>query len=104
MIRRPPRSTLFPYTTLFRSSLWLFVAAWRYLRATGDEALVRDTLLPALARIAAGHERGAPSGLRTAADELLEAPPGSPAAALRPGKAVEINAPPHNGLATLADL
>src|SRR2546425_8809239 len=24
MIRRPPRSTLFPYTTLFRSSLLLF--------------------------------------------------------------------------------
>src|SRR2546429_6762750 len=24
MIRRPPRSTLFPYTTLFRSSLCLF--------------------------------------------------------------------------------
>src|SRR2546430_11168508 len=23
MIRRPPRSTLFPYTTLFRSSLWI---------------------------------------------------------------------------------
>src|SRR3712207_7450407 len=23
MIRRPPRSTLFPYTTLFRSSCWL---------------------------------------------------------------------------------
>src|SRR6201992_858875 len=22
MIRRPPRSTLFPYTTLFRSSIW----------------------------------------------------------------------------------
>src|SRR5690554_7006856 len=22
MIRRPPRSTLFPYTTLFRSGLW----------------------------------------------------------------------------------
>src|SRR3712207_9566802 len=22
MIRRPPRSTLFPYTTLFRSKLW----------------------------------------------------------------------------------
>src|SRR5438067_5486605 len=27
MIRRPPRSTLFPYTTLFRS----IPAAWRYL-------------------------------------------------------------------------
>src|SRR5256885_7657662 len=26
MIRRPPRSTLFPYTTLFRSKLW---AWWR---------------------------------------------------------------------------
>src|SRR5467141_4937879 len=26
MIRRPPRSTLFPYTTLFRSSAWF---PWR---------------------------------------------------------------------------
>src|SRR2546430_4763591 len=26
MIRRPPRSTLFPYTTLFRSRAWL--GAW----------------------------------------------------------------------------
>src|SRR2546429_9982200 len=25
MIRRPPRSTLFPYTTLFRSLVWGFV-------------------------------------------------------------------------------
>src|SRR3989475_5418466 len=39
MIRRPPRSTLFPYTTLFRSPLfgyvagtraWLFNAEWRF--------------------------------------------------------------------------
>lgn len=92
-------------------SLWLFVAAWRYLRATGDEALVRDVLLPALAKIAAGYERGAPSGLRVAADGLLEAPPSAPAAAAaswrrrrRPGKAVEINALWYNALATLADL
>src|SRR2546430_13546202 len=27
MIRRPPRSTLFPYTTLFRSRLWAHTAA-----------------------------------------------------------------------------
>src|SRR3712207_8614684 len=27
MIRRPPRSTLFPYTTLFRSTLGVLVAA-----------------------------------------------------------------------------
>src|SRR5690554_7676854 len=25
MIRRPPRSTLFPYTTLFRSMMWLIL-------------------------------------------------------------------------------
>src|SRR2546426_6245803 len=32
MIRRPPRSTLFPYTTLFRS----FVAARRPIRRTAE--------------------------------------------------------------------
>src|SRR2546426_8870335 len=30
MIRRPPRSTLFPYTTLFRSSLWGQKSEGRY--------------------------------------------------------------------------
>src|SRR3989475_8408987 len=29
MIRRPPRSTLFPYTTLFRSRLWHAGYSWR---------------------------------------------------------------------------
>src|SRR2546430_12521799 len=28
MIRRPPRSTLFPYTTLFRSAIFLSPAVW----------------------------------------------------------------------------
>src|SRR5258708_31274408 len=28
MIRRPPRSTLFPYTTLFRSGLWKHTIAF----------------------------------------------------------------------------
>src|SRR5256885_13024193 len=32
MIRRPPRSTLFPYTTLFRSQVWAVIA---YLEAEG---------------------------------------------------------------------
>src|SRR2546429_4705123 len=33
MIRRPPRSTLFPYTTLFRSELTLITAhAWCFSR------------------------------------------------------------------------
>src|SRR5438552_12452569 len=33
MIRRPPRSTLFPYTTLFRSSRWRHAGADRRRRA-----------------------------------------------------------------------
>src|SRR5256885_10482228 len=38
MIRRPPRSTLFPYTTLFRSA-WVAMATlsrWRRVAKTGD--------------------------------------------------------------------
>src|SRR5256885_4560766 len=30
MIRRPPRSTLFPYTTLFRSNFGKLEVAWRF--------------------------------------------------------------------------
>src|SRR5687768_18068827 len=40
MIRRPPRSTLFPYTTLFRSRLQL--CQWKQ-----HVALERDPLVPA---------------------------------------------------------
>src|SRR5205809_6243411 len=37
MIRRPPRSTLFPYTTLFRSREKRQAVEWRHhLRAAGD--------------------------------------------------------------------
>src|SRR5437588_3544556 len=32
MIRRPPRSTLFPYTTLFRSSCWSILVAEPVIR------------------------------------------------------------------------
>src|SRR5260370_5294505 len=35
MIRRPPRSTLFPYTTLFRSRAYSIVEAEQRLRAAG---------------------------------------------------------------------
>src|SRR3989449_7354009 len=43
MIRRPPRSTLFPYTTLFRSSSWitwiLVILIYRAVpRRAGDPA------------------------------------------------------------------
>src|SRR5258707_4055770 len=37
MIRRPPRSTLFPYTTLFRSALY----PWAFARATGGDFILR---------------------------------------------------------------
>src|SRR3712207_8573106 len=49
MIRRPPRSTLFPYTTLFRSVLREFAAAadetsegtrWSYVRDLGHARLI----------------------------------------------------------------
>src|SRR2546426_9852959 len=33
MIRRPPRSTLFPYTTLFRSIVLFCTLAFRWLKA-----------------------------------------------------------------------
>src|SRR5215510_16066935 len=36
MIRRPPRSTLFPYTTLFRSPSTCLSVSWRYLPASGS--------------------------------------------------------------------
>src|SRR5256885_4786601 len=39
MIRRPPRSTLFPYTTLFRSVLGL-------LNLTGLNQWIRDNVAP----------------------------------------------------------
>src|SRR3712207_8838770 len=42
MIRRPPRSTLFPYTTLFRSVDDLDVAPPRFLRDHADAQLVVD--------------------------------------------------------------
>src|SRR2546422_4815143 len=40
MIRRPPRSTLFPYTTLFRSHNSLVCAA--YLARAGNRVLVLE--------------------------------------------------------------
>src|SRR2546427_8198815 len=44
MIRRPPRSTLFPYTTLFRSALEHLIEA----RVIGLEAVIPRDLLDAL--------------------------------------------------------
>src|SRR2546430_16639676 len=54
MIRRPPRSTLFPYTTLFRSPSWrnsLAIMAWRRLPTSALGGLEGPELL-AHARLA----------------------------------------------------
>src|SRR3712207_7386900 len=68
MIRRPPRSTLFPYTTLFRSARWLdevtppfhFVARTvdLALRAHGREALGFDLALSPSSRSEDGKKLG----------------------------------------------
>src|SRR2546429_3524933 len=46
MIRRPPRSTLFPYTTLFRSGRWshrVGLTAVSILRSQGVDGVVRPS-------------------------------------------------------------
>src|SRR3712207_6970284 len=65
MIRRPPRSTLFPYTTLFRSGRVLDAQRHR-LAAVQD-----DPRADLLARAA----RGRPDGARVVADREGRAPP-----------------------------
>src|SRR5256886_11595114 len=44
MIRRPPRSTLFPYTTLFRSHLHCFSAPEILCVAEVSEISIRETI------------------------------------------------------------
>src|SRR2546427_9248286 len=39
MIRRPPRSTLFPYTTLFRSGIYFFFEHASHGALPGDESI-----------------------------------------------------------------
>src|SRR5256886_10085255 len=62
MIRRPPRSTLFPYTTLFRSTV--------AVRSGGERALaeVIDAYGSAAETAARAPERIAPPPLASAAD------------------------------------
>src|SRR5947209_18480667 len=55
MLRRPPRSTLFPYTTLFRSPSPWFESEWapqaaRRLEASGSERSTNRSRLDAAER------------------------------------------------------
>src|SRR5260370_25561059 len=75
MIRRPPRSTLFPYTTLFRSSLFCEVreASWGALERGGQAAGPGGAASPSLTRpvparlppLFLGHIGRAPSELHS---------------------------------------
>jgi predicted glycogen debranching enzyme len=76
--------------------LWVFVAAWKYLQATGDEAFTRDTLLPALRKIVRRYDKGGFQGVQVDADGLLTTAP-------RQGE-VELNALWFNALSILAEL
>src|SRR2546430_13678561 len=40
MIRRPPRSTLFPYTTLFRSKRWAWAASYEAWTRSSENGIV----------------------------------------------------------------
>src|SRR5258706_15307245 len=53
MIRRPPRSTLFPYTTLFRSAKFLFA---------DDSALIRVDMSEYMEKFSVSRLIGAPPG------------------------------------------
>src|SRR3712207_7101513 len=48
MIRRPPRSTLFPYTTLFRSAYAKFEEPGTYATTVTHPSFFRDYLLEQL--------------------------------------------------------
>src|SRR2546425_11827124 len=58
MIRRPPRSTLFPYTTLFRSIAEVLgpVVENLVLRQKERDRLRRMTVLPEVSRVVARSE------------------------------------------------
>src|SRR3989441_5098018 len=65
MIRRPPRSTLFPYTTLFRS-------AANQLRVALERAPFRDPRFPVIANATAEPVRDANRARRLLADRSEE--------------------------------
>lgn len=92
---RLPEKGQEPVITSVDASLWLGVAAWKYLAATGDETFVRETLLPALRKVAYACEQGTFPGIKVDQDGLL---------AVGESKAVEINALWFNVLSIQAEI
>lgn len=112
----PPDQDETPQYNCLDTSLWFFVATYRYMTTTGDEGLVRDELLPVLRDIISWHEIGTRRGLRMDSDGLLYiAASDTPvtwmngysdgqATTPRHGKIVEVNALWHNALVIVAEL
>src|SRR2546429_3471967 len=68
MIRRPPRSTLFPYTTLFRS--WAWVIKDTLTRTVLLHFLSSTLILNSVSQYAEPHEFVSMSGARRVADRI----------------------------------
>src|SRR5260221_9330982 len=88
MIRRPPRSTLFPYTTLFRSLAARAAALPRLDRLARRERALPQGRTAALERQARRADGIVAGDLRRdvpADDDQPAADPGEQGAALRPG-------------------
>src|SRR6266511_3615908 len=69
MIRRPPRSTLFPYTTLFRSCAWMSAWPEREQRVHPVDAEHRSVGGGSAAVVVDAHHRARPAGV--AQDDLV---------------------------------
>src|SRR2546430_13994993 len=79
MIRRPPRSTLFPYTTLFRSVCWLMRQAMSASRGSSGVHRPRPNMPHS--------HSGASASTMSTANERAD----------RDGRGAEINSPPCKG-------
>ena len=98
------------------ATLWLFIAVHHLVAAGGDEAFIRDEVLPKLLEIIAWHERGTHHFIRVTSDGLLtagnegtqltwmDAKVGDWVVTPRHGKAVEINALWFNALQITSQL
>lgn len=53
------------------ATLWFFVAAYKYMLATGDETFLANTLMPAMHDILQWHDEGTRFNIHTAKDGLL---------------------------------
>ncbi|MEL6674539.1 MAG: amylo-alpha-1,6-glucosidase [Bacteroidota bacterium] len=86
------------------ATLWLFVAAYKYYKASRDLSFIEETVLPALENILQHHKQGTRYGIRMTEDQLLtggeeglaltwmDAKAGDWVVTPRRGKCVEINA------------